>query len=112
MIFAPQCFKGKSLNGMKWMLNFLVLLLLGAGAAAQVPAATIPEFKFAKQDKSAFTNKQLAAGKKLFFVFFDTECDHCQHAITSLNSHHQELNNAAVYLLTLDETAKTRDFLK
>ncbi len=112
MIFDPQTLKVTMVTGMKWKLTVLVLLMISGSAVAQVPAATIPKFKFARQDKSYFTNKQLATGKKLFFIFFDTECDHCRHAINFLNSRHTELNNAAVYLLTLDDPAKTRAFLK
>ncbi len=98
---------------MSWSRYLLVWVLLGLSVAeAQVPAATIPPFSFSKHDKTLFTNKDLAAGKKIFFIFFDTECDHCRHAITYMNGHHQGLNNAAVYLLTLDEPAKTRGFLK
>ena len=97
---------------MKRMWLLLILVGLTATANAQVPAATIPVFSFAKQDKSLFTNKDLASGKKLFFVFFDSECDHCRHAITYLNSHQPELNPAAVYLLTLDAPEKTKEFLK
>jgi hypothetical protein len=57
------------------------LLLFFIAGNAQNPAATIPEFNFEKQDRSVFTKKDLPPGFFSFFVFFDTECDHCQHAI-------------------------------
>lgn len=79
--------------------------------AAQTPAATIPSFNFVKQDKSAFTNKNLVAGKMIFFVFFDASCDHCQHAIQYINEHQQDFNNAAVYLITIDNPTTTELFL-
>ena len=79
--------------------------------AAQTPAATIPEFTFFKFNKTAFTNKELTTNKILFFVFFDTECDHCQHAIQYLNQHHKELDKAAVYLISIDGREKVTTFL-
>jgi peroxiredoxin len=98
---------------MKYIFKALVLLLLvSTNAAAQVPAATIPDFKFAKQDKTIFTNKHLATGKTLFFVFFDTECDHCQRAMVYLNQHYQEFKKTAFYLITLDTKEKANLFMR
>jgi hypothetical protein len=98
---------------MKYLLPALILgFFTSVNAAAQVPAATIPGFTFYKFNKTAFTNKELADGKILFFVFFDTECDHCQHAIEYLSQHQKELGKAAVYLLTLDGPGKATAFLE
>ena len=47
----------------------------------------------------------------IFFVFFDTECDHCQHAIQYINHHVQEFKKAAVYLITLDGQEKVTPFM-
>jgi thiol-disulfide isomerase/thioredoxin len=97
---------------MKFFIPTIILsLFISVNIAAQTPAATIPDFTFYKFDKTAFTNKDLATGKKIFFVFFDTECDHCQHGIQYLNQHQKELDKVAVYLLTLDNPAKAAAFL-
>ena len=65
---------------MKYLLPAIILCFFTSmSVAAQVPAATVPDFTFYKFNKTAFANKDLSAGKILFFVFFDTECDHCQH---------------------------------
>lgn len=90
---------------------FIITVAVSAEVTAQTPAATIPDFTFFKFNKTAFTNKDLAAGKKIFFVFFDTECDHCQHGIEYLNRHQKELDKVAVYLLTLDNPEKAGAFL-
>jgi cytochrome oxidase Cu insertion factor (SCO1/SenC/PrrC family) len=97
---------------MKYLLQTIVLSFFMSGiAAAQTPAATIPGFTFFKFNKTAFTNKDLASGKIVFFVFFDTECDHCQHAIEYLNQHQKELDKAAVYLISVDGREKVAAFL-
>jgi thioredoxin-related protein len=88
------------------------LLLFFIAGNAQNPAATIPEFNFEKQDRSVFTKKDLPPGFFSFFVFFDTECDHCQHAIEYLNKHQPELARAKLYLLTLDSREKVLPFLE
>lgn len=81
-------------------------------ANAQNPAATIPDFSFEKQDRSVFAKKDLMPGPFSFFVFFDTECDHCQHAIAYLNEHQPQLAKAKLYLITLDSREKVAPFLE
>ena len=97
---------------MKKLSNVLVLLVfMSISTVAQKPAATIPEFNFFRLDKTSFTNKSLEKGKLLFFVFFDTECDHCQHAIKYMNEHYAKFNKVAVYLITQDVKSKIDLFM-
>jgi thiol-disulfide isomerase/thioredoxin len=96
------------------MAKFLLALSLLLGslvASGQVPAATIPAFSFSRVDNSSFTRENLVKGKQVFFVFFDTECDHCRHAIQYLDKQHNKLGNTAVYLLTLEDTERAKSFL-
>lgn len=87
-------------------------LFISVNATAQRgPAETLPAFNFFKLDKSSFTDKHLEPGKMLLFVFFDTECDHCQHAIQYIDQHHTEFRKAAIYLLTLDSQEKIAMFM-
>ena len=80
-------------------------------SVAQTPAPIIPDFIFYKFNQTAFTTKELAKGRMSFFVFFDTECDHCQHTIEYLNQHCNELSKAAVYLVSLSGKEKMSVFL-
>ena len=90
----------------------LFLLLISTNVYAQQgPAQTIPEFTFFKLDKSSFTNKNLASGKMLLFVFFDSDCEHCQHAIQYINQHIGEFKKTALYLITLDSQEKINRFI-
>jgi len=91
--------------------NILLFLVISASVNAQGPAEKIPAFSFFKLDKSLFTERQLKKEKKIFFVFFDAACDHCQHAIQYINHHHREFDKAAVYLITVDNPSTTAVFL-
>ncbi len=88
-----------------------MLLIISVKISAQDPAEIVPAFNLYKQDKSSFTNSNLARGKMLFFVFFDATCDHCQHAFQYMNQHHREFDKAAVYFITVDNPATTDLFL-
>ncbi|MBP6021996.1 peroxiredoxin family protein [Ferruginibacter sp.] len=89
----------------------LLILFFAINVPAQVPAKTVPSFTFKKLDKSTFSNNSLEPGKFLFFVFFDTECDHCHRSITYINQHYNEFKKTAIYLITLDSAEKIIPFI-
>ena len=91
--------------------TILLLLLISADVSVQAQAETIPEFNFFELNENSFTNKNLASGKMLFFVYFDATCDHCQHAISYISQHIEEFSKAAVYLVTLDSKEKITQFM-
>jgi peroxiredoxin len=80
-------------------------------AFAQDPVTTIPAFSFSRVDKTVFTNENVSKGRMVFFVFFDTECDHCRHAIQYISQHYNDFNKAAIYLVTLENMNRAVPFL-
>ena len=96
---------------MKFIVSVIVSICISINVFAQKPAEKIPAFTFFRQDKTAFINKDLASNKLLYFVFFDTDCDHCQHAVADINKHSNDFENASVYLLTLDNNEKIAAFM-
>jgi hypothetical protein len=89
----------------------LILAISAFKTGAQVPSEIVPDFNFLRLDKKPFTNKDLEQKMPLFFVFFDADCDHCQHAINYLDGHYNEFTKAAIYLVTLDGIEKINPFL-
>ena len=88
----------------------LAFLFLLSTAKAQVKS--IPEFSFKRMsDGKDFTRKDLPNGKKTFFLFFDTECPHCQRATGEYNTHARELTAATVVLVTMDTKEAVMAFL-
>ena len=97
------------------MLNkFLAIMLcclVSKIAFAQGPVTTIPAFSFSRVDKTMFTNENLSKGRMVFFVFFDTECDHCREAIQYINMHDKEFSKTAIYFIQLENTNRAISFL-
>ena len=89
----------------------VVSILLSLKTYSQKPAETIPSFSFVRLDNTSFTDKQLEQGRKLLIVFFDAECDHCQHAIGYINENFEKFSKAAVYLVTQDEPVRIGWFM-
>jgi peroxiredoxin len=97
---------------MKYVFKYLVLLFfISFSANAQPPAETVPDFIFYKLDKTAFTNKSVESDKLLFFVFFDSDCDHCQRAVLDIDQHYSAFKKTAIYLITLDDQEKIKLFM-
>ena len=97
---------------MKYMFKFLVLFsLISFVANAQPPAETVPDFNLYKPDKTVFTNKNLETDKLLFFVFFDSDCDHCQRAVLDISQQYSGFKKTAIYLITLDDQEKIKGFM-
>ena len=92
------------------VLSFLILISLKG--ITQIPAQTIPDFTFFRLDKTPFSNNNLEHGKKLFFIFFDSDCEHCQRAVSFINGHYKEFKNIPIYLITLDDQNKINGFIK
>ena len=97
---------------MKNILNILAIILaFSLNVSSQVPAQTVPNFTFFRLNNDAFCNKDLELSKMLFFVFFDSDCEHCQRAITNLNQNYQLYKKIAIYLITLDDRKKIDHFM-
>lgn len=92
--------------------TFWLLLLISFNVSAQTPAATIPDFRLFRPDKTVFTNRNLVPGKMSFFIFFDAGCDHCQRAMSHLSQHYDAYKKAAIYLVTMDAPATTDYFMR
>jgi peroxiredoxin len=66
----------------------------------------LPEFEFFRLNHLPFTNKDLPKDKKLFFLFFDTDCAHCHRALERINQQYQLFDKASVYLVSLNSPEK------
>lgn len=92
-----------------WSLVFL--LYVSSSVIAQTPAQVVPEFTLYKLDGTPFSNKDMLTGKASVFSFFDVTCSHCQTTMKILSAHYQDLKNARVYLVTLDQKDAALKFL-
>jgi hypothetical protein len=103
---------------MNHRLYTLVLCTLISGAthaqnpAAPAPAQILPDFSFKTPDNSVFTPIDLPREKKLFFVFFDPTCEHCQRAISHIDREYKSFLSASIYLISMEDWAKINWFMK
>ncbi len=79
---------------------------LPAQSASQSPAKTVPAFRFTTHDHHIFANTDLPKGKMLLFVFFDPDCEHCQHALRAMDQRPGAYQHAVVYLVSMSSWDK------
>jgi peroxiredoxin len=96
-------------------MRYLFILLMGISYSVaswtQGPGKVIPAFQFATLDGAVFNQTNLASGKMSLFVFVDTDCDHCQHAMQYINQHHKEFKKVAIYLVSMANPARINQFM-
>jgi len=87
------------------------LLSFALNGQTQTPAQTIPAFSFLGSGNRAFTNKDLAHDRPLFFLFVDPECEHCQHAVRTIGENYAAFKKTAMYVISLDSREKLSAFI-
>ena len=92
-------------------LFFLISNSSSAQISGQPPAQKIPQFQFFRLNSSSFTDKDLPSGKLIFFIFFDPDCDHCQHAIKIIGDQYPAFKKTAMFLVSIDDQNKINSFM-
>lgn len=92
-------------------LLFATLAIFVGNALGQTPTQILPDFKFFAPGLRVYTDKNLPSSKMLFFVFFESDCEHCQHAIENLSQQFKYFAQTNIYLVSLDSHDKMNYFL-
>jgi thioredoxin-related protein len=73
----------------------------------------IPAFNIIKvPDSSNFTNSMLQKGKPTILIFFDPDCDHCQHATKNFTAKIDRFKNVQILMVTIYEFSRIEKFYK
>ena|SRR5258706_10578354 len=98
-----------------FLLAPIILLTCNLGCQNS-PTATIislPSFNVLLLDSNSILNsKQIPSGNPIVFIYFNTDCSHCQEETKTLLQHIDSLKNVQFYFLTgmsLDELKHYND---
>jgi len=75
------------------------------------PVQAIPRFQFVTLEGKPFTDMDLPKGTLLFIMYFDPDCDHCQHAIKKIGEQYGTFKKTKMFLVSMDDAKKTRQFM-
>jgi len=105
---------------MKKAVFTLIAVCMALGAFAQIDSTKqyfkipyIPAFNIRKiPDSSSFTNTMLQKGKPVIIVFFDPDCDHCQHATKNFTEKIDKFKDVQIVMVTIYEFSRIKKFYK
>jgi cytochrome oxidase Cu insertion factor (SCO1/SenC/PrrC family) len=83
-------------------LVIVILIALSIPSWTQTPAQTIPSFTFFRANGKTFVTNDLTKQRMQLFIFFDSECNHCQRLITQMNKERMLLSPASVIFISMD----------
>jgi thiol-disulfide isomerase/thioredoxin len=103
---------------MKKTVFTFMITCLALGGFAQIDSSQqyfkspyIPAFNIRKlPDSSSFTNNMLQKDKPVIVVFFDPDCDHCQHATKNFTAKMDRFKDVQILMVTIYEFSRIKKF--
>jgi len=96
---------------------YLIILLLfvsfkvEAQISSQPPSQLIPHFQFFQFNNTPFTDNDLPKGKITLIMFIDPDCDHCQHAISTIGKQYSSFKKINIFLISVYGFDKINEFM-
>lgn len=73
----------------------------------------IPAFNIRKvPDSSIFTQNMLQKNKPTIVMFFDPDCDHCQHTTKDITSKIDKFKDVQILMVTIYDMSRINKFIK
>lgn len=73
---------------------------------------TVPEFELQTLDNITFTNANLKPNLNTIFIYFNSECDFCQHEAKSINDNLNDFKNVQFIFVSTEDIATIKQFSK
>ncbi|MDC9723798.1 MAG: redoxin domain-containing protein, partial [Urechidicola sp.] len=71
---------------------------------------TIPKFELKTLDNIPFTNANLKSSLSTIFIYFNSECDFCQHEAESISQHLNKFKNAQFIFVSTENIDTIKQF--
>ncbi|MGB1232445.1 MAG: peroxiredoxin family protein [Winogradskyella sp.] len=71
---------------------------------------TIPEFEFLTLEQQPFTKANLKPEKKTIFIYFNSECDFCQHEAQSISDNLESFKEVQFIFVSTEPITTIRQF--
>src|SRR5215471_21382701 len=92
---------------------FASICILLLSCQSGVKKNEIPEFDLQLiNNGSHFNTSKIPAGKPIVFVFFSTDCEHCQEETSSILNSMDKFQHTQFYFISIDPIEKIKIFNK
>ena len=71
---------------------------------------SIPHFRLFTLKDSLFTKSNLPSNRKIVFVYFNTECEHCSGEATQIKSNIDKFQHVQFYFVSFEKTDLIKSF--
>jgi peroxiredoxin len=71
---------------------------------------TIPVFEYQTLEGKPFTNKDLKENTATIFLYFNSECEHCQGEATQIQENVEKFSNVQLVFISFEESKKITAF--
>jgi thiol-disulfide isomerase/thioredoxin len=89
----------------------LLVTLFALPVASQTPPpATLPNFVFQLPAGTAFPSMLVPRGKPVVVMFFNPDCEHCQHEASEIAANAADFAGVNFYLVTTEAAAAAEAF--
>ena len=73
---------------------------------------TIPKFKLKTLDNLSFSNANLKQNTSTIFIYFNSECEYCQHEAESISNNLNKFKNVQFIFVSFEQTEAIKKFAK
>lgn len=73
---------------------------------------TIPEFSFKTLENEEFTNTDLKPNTATVFIYFNSECDFCQHEAKNISENIDQFKNIQFLFVSTEDIGTIKTFAK
>jgi len=73
---------------------------------------TIPKFSFKTLENEEFTNTNLKSNTATVFIYFNSECDFCQHEAQSISEHLEQFKEIQLLFVSTEDIETIKAFAK
>lgn len=71
---------------------------------------TIPEFSFKTLENYDYTNTNLKLNIPTLFIYFNTECDYCQHEAETISENLEQFKNTQLLFVSTESKSTIKQF--
>lgn len=97
--------------GLLGYLGYKVVSKIGYKKEVKERLQSIPPFSFVDvKNNRAFTHQNIPTKRATIFVYFDKDCDYCQHEAEELKKHIAELKNTTILFVSRNSIASIKEF--
>lgn len=94
------------------LLTYKLFLKIKTKSNIQERLKKMPEFTFEDMNNKSYSFLNIDPEKSTIFIYFNTECDHCQYEVKELKKNIDKFSNTSILLISSERINIIKEFYK